>query len=210
MDNADTGGSVKGYRRRVRWMDLFDDMEAQLAHGRSAEREGVALEEELHRTGRIPLGERLAELSRDGVSVRLLLDGGHSIDLRVESTGADWVAGEVRQGDRVRGVIVPLASVVSALHAAGGASATATGRADAVGGAAGPAPRVGIAVVLRDLCARRAVVELQTSHAAHHGAIARVGLDHLDLAEHHPDEPARAIPGRTRIVPFAAIRAVWV
>ncbi len=46
------------------------------------------------------------------------------------------------------------------------------------------AGRLGLAFVLRDLCRRRAPLQVTTPAELLHGTIDRVGRDHVDLAEH--------------------------
>jgi hypothetical protein len=67
--------------------------------------------------------------------------------------------------------------------------------------------RLGVAFVLRDLCRRRAAVDLATASGEHlHGTVDRVGRDHLDLAEHEPGVPRRAASvSRSRILPFSEL-----
>jgi len=193
----------------VRWDELFADIEGQLEHELSLERIGLAHEAERLRLARLTLGERLRGMSRGDRGVRLMLVDGLSLELRVESAGADWIAGEAHLGRSRRGVVVPIASVAAAMPS--------RDQLDDPGpGTAAPAPaaladRLGLAFVWRDLCRRRVVVELRTLAGVYHGTIDRVGADHLDLAERDPDHGSRpAAAARIRVVPFAAVGTVWV
>jgi hypothetical protein len=69
--------------------------------------------------------------------------------------------------------------------------------------------RLGLPFVLRDLCRRRAAVEVATVSGRHHGTIDRVGRDHFDLAEHERGVPRRseAVTG-CRIIPIAQLAFV--
>ena len=63
--------------------------------------------------------------------------------------------------------------------------------------------------MLRDLCRRRAAVDLVTGAIRTHGTIDRVGRDQLDLAEHEPGVPRRdAAVTRIRIVPLGEVLLV--
>lgn len=191
----------------MRWDELFADIEGQLEQELDAERLEVAAEDERLRLGRLALGERLEKMSRDSGSVKLVLADAQILELRIESAGADWVAGEPSHGAGGRGVIVPLAALAAALPGDDRDPRPAPG-------AAHPPPgnlvsRFRLAFVLRDLCRRRIVVDVRTSDGSHHGTIDRVGADHLDLAEHDLGEPRRQrAVRRVRLVPFAAIICV--
>jgi hypothetical protein len=192
----------------VRWQNLFDDLEGQLESELGAEEVDLLAEEERLRLGRLSLRDRIraiqaAEAGPLGVTMR----GGERLSLTLAAMGRDWFAGEMDAGI-LRSAIVPLASVV-ALDPVG-AQLAASLRID-------PAPepptalsaRLGIAFVLRDLCRRRAAVELLVGGERLHGTIDRVARDHLDIAEHTPGEPRRtAAVARIRIVAFAALDLV--
>ena len=64
----------------------------------------------------------------------------------------------------------------------------------------------GLAIALRELARRRAVVELALVGDRPAGTIDRVGADHLDLAVHALEQPRRpAAVAAIRLVPLAAI-----
>lgn len=197
----------------MRWQNLFDDLESQLASELGADEVDLLAEEERLRLGRLTLRDRLRAVhggaAAGGASepVALGLRGDARVALRIAALGRDWVAGETDAGP-LRSAIVPLAAIAT-LEPAGGQLAGSL-RVD-------PAPepptalsaRLGLAFVLRDLCRRRAAVELVVAGERRHGTIDRVGRDHLDLAEHPPGEPRRtAAVSRIRIVAFAALDLV--
>lgn len=189
----------------MRWDELFTDMESQFESQLEAEQLDLAAEEEQLRRGRRSLAERLCWFSRGGAASRIVLTDGQMIELRVDATGADWVAGELRLGEGSRGAIVPVAAIAGVL------AAPAQHPRD---GAAGDAPRpgglsarLGFAVVLRDLCRRRVTVDLRTPSGSHRGRIAQVGADHLDLIEYDAEGP-EATTRRVRLVPFGGILLV--
>ena len=133
--------------------------------------------------------------------------GGERLTVAVAALGRDWFAGELDAGS-LRSAIVPLASVV-ALDPVG-AQLAASLKID-------PSPepptalsaRLGLSFVLRDLCRRRAAVELLVGGERLHGTIDRVSRDHLDVAEHAPGEPRRtAAVARIRIIAFSGLDLV--
>lgn len=193
----------------MRWQNLFDDLEGQLESELGAEEGDLLAEEERLRLGRLTLRDRIRAV-RDGdptTPVRLTVRGGERLALSVGAIGRDWVAGETDVG-ALRQTIVPLAAIV-ALEPVG-AQLAASLRVD-------PAPepptalsaRLGLAFVLRDLCRRRAPVELLVDGVRRHGTLDRVGRDHLDLAEHAAGEPRRsAAVARILVVAFDAVDLV--
>jgi hypothetical protein len=193
----------------VRWQNLFDDLESQLESELGADEVDLLAEEERLRLGRLTLRDRIRALHAEAPAsaLRVTLRDGARLTLRIAAIGRDWVAGELDAG-AWRSAIIPLAAV-SALEPVGGQLAASL-RVD-------PAPepptalsaRLGLAFVLRDLCRRRAEVEVQVLGDRRHGTIDRVGRDHLDLAEHAAGEPRRAAAvARIRIVAFAAVDLV--
>jgi hypothetical protein len=175
----------------------------------AADEPDLRAEEERLRLGRLTLRDRLRAMHADdpGRALGMTLRSGDRLSLRLGALGRDWLAGETDAG-ALRSVIVPLAALASLDPV--GVQVEASLRAE-------PAPepptalsaRLGIAFVLRDLCRRRAAVELHVGAERWHGTIDRVGRDHFDLAEHAPGEPRRAAAvARIRIVAFAALDLV--
>jgi len=194
---------------RMRWQNLFDDLEGQLASELDAEEVDLLAEEERLRLGRLTLRDRLRAVHEvePGAVLALTLRGGDRVSLALATVGRDWIAGDLDAGV-LRSAVVPLAAV-AAYDPAGGQLAASL-RAEPV-----PEPptalsaRLGLAFVLRDLCRRRAAVELHVAGERRHGTIDRVGRDHLDLAEHAPGEPRRtAAVARIRLVAFDALDLV--
>jgi hypothetical protein len=195
----------------MRWDDLFDDLESQLEQELGAEEGDVLAEEERLRLGRLSMRDRLIAMTRPGdgpdEQLRLALRDGSSITVAVGSMGRDWLVGEF--GARRGSCVVPLAAVAALLP-----TTEQLARSVAAEPAAEPAvslsARLGLAFVLRDLCRRRAAVDLNTASGERlHGTIDRVGRDHLDLAEHEAGVPRRAAAvGRIRILPFGEVLLV--
>jgi hypothetical protein len=193
----------------MRWDNLFDDLESQLEQELGAEEGDLLAEEERLRLGRLTLRDRMIAMTRPGEvsddQLRLALGDGSAIAVAVGSIGRDWLVGELI-GARRGSCVVPLAAVAAILptpeQMARGAAAEPT-----VEPAVSLSARLGLAFVLRDLCRRRAAVDVSTASGERvHGTIDRVGRDHLDLAEHEAGVPRRAASvGRIRILPFSEL-----
>ena len=129
------------------------------------------------------------------------------MSVRALTFGKDWFAGElVATGVRRPQCVIPFAAISGVLLDRGGVERSLR---EQPGAPARLAERIGLAFVLRDLCRRRAAVELDCggnlSGAARvlHGTIDRVGRDHCDLAIHDVGVPRRsALVTGYRIVPF--------
>lgn len=180
----------------MRWNELFEDLEAQLDRELAAELDGVVGDEERMRLGRLTLRERIDAMPRQ-VTLRLVT--GELVRLERQTSGAEWIAGEL--GGVQRSGVVPL-------H---GIAAVSMNPRDAASSVVAPghpslAARIGLAVVLRDLCRRRTPVDVDVLGSSMHGTIDRVGRDHFDVAVHEAGELRRASAVRDlRIVPFASL-----
>jgi hypothetical protein len=196
----------------MRWDNLFDDLESQLEQELGAEEGDLLAEEERLRLGRLSLRDRVIAMTRPGngalSQLKLVLRDGSVTTVAVGSVGRDWIVGELI-GARRGSCVVPLAAVTAVLP-----SPEQLTRTIATEQAAEPtaslSARLGLAFVLRDLCRRRATVELSTATAERlHGTIDRVGRDHFDLAEHEAGVPRRAAAvDRIRILPFVELLLV--
>lgn len=193
----------------MRWDNLFDDLESQLEQELGAEEGDLLAEEERLRLSRLTLRDRVIAMTRPGdgapEELRLALRGGSVAAVAVGSVGRDWIVGEL-VGARRGSCVVPLNAIAGVLptpeQLARSVAAEPT-REPAVSLSA----RLGLPFVLRDLCRRRATVEVSTASGERlHGTIDRVGRDHLDLAEHEAGVPRRAAAvGRIQILPFAEL-----
>jgi hypothetical protein len=189
----------------MRWDNLFDDLESQLEHELGAEDIDLLAEEERLRLGRLGLRDRLRAMSTAGEPVRLILSDGTRVVIEVGTIGRDWIAGEIcGDGHRFVSCVIPIAAIAGCLP-------TPAQTAASIGGEAEPAvlslsARLGLPFVLRDLCRRRAAVNVRTSQDLLHGTIDRVGRDHFDLAEHEPGVARRERAVRAmRLVPVAEV-----
>ena len=193
----------------MRWDDLFDDLEGQLEHELGVEDVDMLVEEERLRLGRLALRDRLRAMTRPGdgatEQLRVGLIDGQLISVAVGSLGRDWLLGEL-VGPRRGSCLLPLGAIAEVVP-------TPEQLARSVEAEVGPeAPlaisaRIGLSVVLRDLCRRRAALEVTTaSGGSLHGTIDRVGRDHLDVAEHEAGVPRRASAvTRIRLLPFGQL-----
>lgn len=193
----------------MRWDDLFDDLESQLEQELGAESVDLHAEEERLRLGRLGFRDRLVAMTRvrdgafsGGEELRVGLRDGQLVTVAVGSIGRDWLLGELR-GPRRGSCLVPLAGIASVLPTAGQLARSVEGE-DASEAPLLLSARLGLSFVLRDLCRRRAAVELSTASAERlHGTIDRVGRDHLDIAEHEAGVPRRAASvTRIRMLPL--------
>lgn len=183
----------------MRWTDLFDDLEAQLAAQENAERLGEVVEHTRATLGRVRLSERLT--ADAGVPVRLGLRGGATVEGVLEETARDWLL--VREGgpDRGREVFVVLASVVSVQGL--------SGRSDP-GRPARVQRSLDLRHALRALSRDRALVRVRdVDGGGTVGTIDRVGADHLDLSTHPDDLPRRNRDVHSVVtIPYAALACV--
>lgn len=202
----------------MRWENLFDDLEGQWETARLAEERDQRVEEERVRVARTVMRDRLRALTASGQArtLRVSLSDGTWIDLRAKVLGRDWLSGElVVPGEATtsreeRACILPLASI----------HALALDREQVLSSLApvselpperGIVDRIGLPFVLRDLCRRRARVELRLRDTVVGGTLDRVARDHVDVAVHETGTPRResAVSGY-RLVPLAAVVLVRV
>jgi hypothetical protein len=192
----------------MRWDNLFDDLEGQLEQELDSEDIDLLAEEERLRLGRLGLRERLRAMMRVATAdqpMRLILSDGSRIAIGMGAIGRDWIAGELSD-DAVRSpsCVIPIAAIAGCLPTP--VQSTASIAETGEPGLQSLAARLGLAFVLRDLCRRRAPVQVRTSRDLLHGTIDRVGRDHLDLAEHEPGVPRRERSVRAlRLLPVAEI-----
>jgi hypothetical protein len=177
----------------MRWDNLFDDLESQLEQELGAEDIDLLAEEERLRLGRLGLRDRLRSLMPAATAVeplRILLTDGSRRSIAIGAVGRDWIAGElVGDGARTASCVIPIHAISGCLPTSEQTVASVGGGAEqGVGSLAG---RLGLPFVLRDLCRRRASLDIRTPRELLHGTIDRVGRDHVDLAEHEPGIPRR-------------------
>jgi len=187
----------------MRWDSLFDDLEGQLEQELRAEELDRHAEEERVRIGRLGVRDRLLAIHECGASdadrtVRIILISGEHLDLRSLSFGRDWLAAHVvDEAPRRTQCVVPLSAVATlVLTRAQTEASLAPAAAEA-----SLASRLTLPFVLRDLCRRRAAVDVRTGLGDVHGTVDRVGRDHFDLATHESGSPRR----RSAVVDYRTI-----
>ena len=209
----------------VRFDNLFDDLEGQLEHELTVEDFDVRAEEERLRLGRMSLRNRIvalqrAESSHSAYSIRVQLIDGSTVRLRPSTVGRDWFSGDlVDEGATTRACIVPIAAVAGLLLSRDQVTRSLREPPPTASGEPPLSARLTLSFVLRDLCRRRAFVEVRepaapggsAPHGATHGTIDRVGRDHFDLAVHEPGSARREkVVAHYRIIPFAHVVMIKV
>ena len=195
---------------RMRWDNLFDDLESQLEQELTAEEVDLQAEEERLRLARLGIRDRLRALSTasttDGCILRLLLADGSRVAVAPATFGRDWIAGELLEEsgrrpqcivalDGIDAVMLTRSQVLQSLDASGAEESTGALSA-----------RLGLQFVLRDLCRRRQAIDLWLRDGRVHGTIDRVGRDHVDVAVHEAGTPRReSAVGEYRIVRLGQI-----
>jgi hypothetical protein len=197
----------------MRWDDLFDDLESQLASEHDAEERDARADEERIRVGRLLLRERLeahASGSRAALPVALELSSGDRLTIRPTTFGRDWLSGEtVSASSRGRGCIVPTASISAVAIPSGEVPRSLAALPTA--GAPRVSDRIGLAFVVRDLCRRRVSVDVHTAAGIRCGTIDRAGRDHLDLALHGRDVARRSREvSQVLIIPFSGVQRIML
>ena len=196
----------------MRWDNLFDDLEGQLEQERSAEEDDLQAEEERLRLGRLSLRDRMAAIasfdpaSGGGEAIRLVLNSGLAVAVRPRTFGRDWLAGDIVEESENRAqCILPVAGLASLALTRRQVRQSLVPPPGLAPGR-GITDRLSLAFVLRDLCRRRASLEVHAQGAILHGTLDRVGRDHCDLAVHEPGSPRRENEVTSyRIVPLDRI-----
>ena len=182
----------------MRWERLFEELDARFDAEASLERDAEIADRTRRERAQIPLYSRLlANVGRGTISVRLPGAPGPRVIVGTPSdVGPDCL---LIVDTAHQSLLVPLAAVRSITGLRPGAQeASLVGRRFTLGAA------------LRGISRDRAVVDLvDVEGQVLTGTIDAVGADHLDLAEHAPDEPRRARHVvRTHVIPLAALGAV--
>ena len=203
----------------MRWDNLFDDLESQLEHELDAGQLDLLAEEERLRLGRLGLRDRIMALADPRTAeapavVRIALTTGVTVVVKPTTFGKDWLAADLVDAHPPAQCILPIGAIASVSLSPAQVEASldvaaASGEQRPGGGRF--IDRIGLPFVLRDLCRRRASLELVTVSATVYGTIDRVGRDHLDLAVHEPGSSRRASNVTDqRIIPLETIVLVRV
>ncbi len=179
----------------MRWEELFEDLEALLDEQDRAAFDAEVADRERAERAALGLADRLR--GQSGRPVRLRLQDSDLVEGAVGEVGEQWLT-----LDGAGPVLVPLAAI---------GTVAGLGRS-AAPDEPGLVRRLPLTVVLRGLSRDRATVRLRLlGGVSLEGTIDRVGVDHLDLAEHPVDEPRRpsAVRGvvTVRLAALASVRA---
>lgn len=209
----------------MRFDNLFDDLEGQLEHELTADDVEVRAEEERLRLGRLTLRDRLVAIDRcesphSAYGVRVQLIDGSTLALRPATIGRDWFSADlVEEGATPATCILPLASVAGLLLSREQIAQSLRESPSSVSTEPPLAARLTLSFVLRDLCRRRAAIEVRevggdrqsTLRGASHGTIDRVGRDHFDLAVHEAGSARREKSvSHYRVFPFSYVLFIRV
>jgi len=200
------------YFRRVRWDDLFDDLEGQLERELHSEATDLRLHEERQRLEKLSLRTRLSNVVRSAgpggtLRLRLVLVTGATLELRPTTLGRDWLAADLLDAENNRAsCVIPLSAISGVVLTEEQSLASLAVESESTGKLI---ERVGFPFVLRDLCRRRRTLELETRGGVLAGTIDRVARDHLDLAVHPLGTQRRASEVlHYRLVPFWQIHII--
>jgi hypothetical protein len=178
----------------MRWQQLFDDLEAQMAAADAAELEAEVADRTRRELALLRLVDRLGETN--GHAIAATVWGAGTVRGRLLDAGVDWLLVE-ETGQRE--VLVPLAAVLG-VTGVGARTAVPDGEGE-VG------RRMDLRWALRGLARDRAGVSVVLRDGSTvSGTLDRVGADHVDVAEHAPGEARRAAAVRqVRLVPITAL-----
>lgn len=183
----------EGYRRGVRWDELFADLERQWEGLADGARQAEIADRTRAEFARVGLVERLR--GSEGRHVRLSTRGGRDVSGELSRVGADFVLLTESGAE----CLLPLSAV---------GSVTGLGGASASDETVGPVrARLGLGAVLRRIATdRSAVTVLGVDGRAVSGTVQRVGADFVEMVEHDADETVGRAPARRLLlVPFDAI-----
>ncbi|MBC7725727.1 MAG: hypothetical protein H7146_13440 [Burkholderiaceae bacterium] len=191
----------------MRWDNLFDDLEGQLENEREAEEVDLRAEEERLRLGRLSVRDRIlavhdAHSRHAPYAIQLELADGHPVRVRPTTIGRDWFSADLLGDGPAAQCVVPFSAIAAVFFTRSqlAQSLVPPVRPET---AATLSARLGLGFVLRDLCRRRATVDLRLTRSQLFGTIDRVGRDHFDLAVHEAGSARReSAVSQYRVVSF--------
>jgi hypothetical protein len=181
----------------MRWEALFEDLEADVERIATAELAAEVADRTRRELARIRLVDRLREAT--GRTVTVAVAGHGPVAGVLADAGPDWL---LLTADGGREVLLPLSAVLAV---------TSLGAAAVDPASEGKVARAfQLGHVLRAVVRDRATVHCGLVDGSFYvGTLDRVGADHVDVAEHAPDEPRRPAAVRTvRTVPLSALAII--
>jgi hypothetical protein len=180
----------------MRWQALFDDLEGQLEAAGAAELAAEVAERSRREAALVSLADRLRAAL--GTQVLVHVPGSGPLRGHLTDCGASWLLLEADGGAEL---LVPVAAVLGLV----GVGARAAPPDDSAVGR-----HLDLRWALRAIARDRTAVTLGLRDgSALTGTLDRVGLDHVDVAEHPLGEPRRASAVRqVRLVPVDALVVV--
>lgn len=184
------------YCRRMRWEQLFDDLEGQLSEAERAEEEAEIADRIQREQAMVSVADRLRSGVGQPVDVRLM--GAERVVGELTAVGADWIA--------------IADSVASEVVVATAAALTIRGlpRAAAVGTGSSVSSRLRLGYPLRQIMRSKSLVTVGLVDGFRcDGKIAAVGADYVDVIPSGVDESTWPLRQRERTaIPFARVAAV--
>jgi hypothetical protein len=181
----------------MRWEELEADLLSQADAESRAELAGEVADRTRREIGRLRLVDRLRPAL--GAQVIVRSHGAGALTGTVADVGADWLLVAEPDG---RAALVPLTAVM-ALTGVGGRSYVPESEGEVE-------RRFDLRFALRALVRDRAKVSITfVDGTSVTGTLDRVAADHVDLAQHEPDQARRAASVRqVLLVPLAALSVV--
>lgn len=197
MSDRDCARGDRGRGDGVRWESLFADLEGEFDAAQAAERAAELADRSRREVALVGLADRMRPAI--GHQVRVLARGSGALTGTLREVGPDWLLLAETAGRQA------LVAGRAVMTVAGLGALTATPGSEGLVGA-----RLNLRYALRGLARDRAPVALiLVDGTTVGGTLDRVGLDHVELAEHAQGEARRVGTVRQVLaVPLTALAVV--